>query len=74
LQENDPNAVYAAKLLPKQCVMHVLSTLIVVNSLATIVKTDFGAEKTKSNELLQVTPLVQLVADQYKTLRALRDR
>jgi len=48
--------------------------LLVVNSLVTIAKTDIGAEKTKSSELLLDTPLVQLVVDQYKTLHALRDR
>jgi len=74
LQESDPNAVYVAKLRPKQCVMHVRSTLLVANSLAIIAKTDIGAEKTKSSELLLDTPPVQLVADQYKTLHALRDR
>jgi hypothetical protein len=74
LQESDLNVVYAAKLRPKQCAMHVRSTLRVVNSLATTVKTDFGAEKTKSSEPLLDTPLARLVADQYKTLHALRDR
>jgi hypothetical protein len=74
LQESDLNAVYAAKLLPKQCVMHARSTLLVVNSLVTIAKTDIGAEKTKSSELRLDTPLVQLVVDQYKTLHARRDR
>jgi hypothetical protein len=65
---------YAAKLRPKQCVMDVRSTLPVVNSPGTTVKTDSGAEKTKNSEPLQATPLVQLVVDQYKTLHALRDR
>ena len=74
LQESDPNAVYAAKSRPKQCVMVVRSTLPVVNSPGTTVKTDSGAEKTKNSEPLQATPLVQLVVDQYKTLHALRDR